>query len=166
MPDNIQHILVIGIGVYGRGDDQVGHYFVEQLQKMINENKLNDIPYHLTLQHLLHLNIEDVQLISNFEYVFIVDASVDSSTNSYSIKVVEDSFHTNFTTHIIQPCQIKQWVLAFYGKLPNIYEIRIQGYQFNLTDKISTQASKNLTKALQAFIQMLKQKRLGINIHA
>ncbi len=152
---NKTKILVLSIGTPGKGDDELGHLFIDKLQTVIN----NDIDSynHIDFHKALHLNIEDSELISQFDEVYIVDSCVSNEVKSFEIIEVSEQYPIHFTSHIIQAEQIKYLSKNLFHASPKIFKIQIKGYSFELGEQVTNMALNNLNSALNEFLKRIKK---------
>jgi len=135
--------LIIGIGNIGRNDDGLGWDFVEKIEEM-------QLP-HIACEYRYQLQIEDAQLVSQYETVFFADASHQALDNGFEIKECSLVDHYYFTSHSQSPETILYLAKELYQKEPIAYTIAIAGNDWDFENKLSEIAKENLDKALQGF---------------
>lgn len=143
-------ILVYGIGNPGRQDDALGNLLVEEIDKWIDEQGIQTIQTDQNYQ----LNIEDAEVISNFDLVIFVDASVVDITSTLLEEVIPD-LKTDFSMHSVTPSFVVGLCQEIYNRIPNCYQFHIKGYEFNFMEPLTKKAKHNLKTAfseLRAFI--------------
>ena len=146
MNENVKKkYIIFGIGNYGRRDDGIGWAFLDSLDK--NEFKKASFEYKYQLQ------IEDAELISNYDTVIFVDASKNDLMNGYNFYPCKASNKHSFSTHALLPETILYLSEHLYDHKPKAYILEIQGYEWELKNGVTKMASENLNKAIDFFNQ-------------
>lgn len=135
--------VVIGIGNIGRQDDGLGWLFIDYLKA----EGFN----HLDLEYRYQLQIEDAQLISQYETVIFVDATKEKMEAGFSLRVSKPSNKYGFSSHELMPETILFLAGKLYNKTPKAYVFCIKGYQWGLKIGLSKKAKLNLKKAKKYF---------------
>ena len=138
--------LIIGIGNSGRQDDGLGWSFLDHVEKNFRQF---DIEYRYQLQ------IEDAELISQYDEVVFVDAAIDASDNGYYFKPCAPSEKYSFSTHALKPETILHLAQSLYHKEPKSYKFGIEGYEWELNIGLTEKAKTNLEKAKEYFNQIV-----------
>ena len=136
-------ILLIGIGNCGRGDDGLGWQFLDLVSPLCQDSM--DIEYRYQLQ------IEDADLISNYDKVIFIDASHDQLCSGYQVKKCEAANHYYFSSHVQCPETILYLINDLYDKFPEAYTMAISGEYWELHSGLSEKAQTNLGKAIAHF---------------
>jgi hydrogenase maturation protease len=135
-------ILMIGIGNYGRADDAMGWKFLDECSELSDQY---DFEYRYQLQ------IEDAELVSNYDKVIFVDASHQQQENGFSFYKCTPAPTSAFTTHQLNP----ETVLWLAGELfdypPEGYVIAISGIHWQLQHGLSKPAENNFKNAVSSF---------------
>ncbi|MBX2947593.1 MAG: hypothetical protein KF725_17315 [Cyclobacteriaceae bacterium] len=140
--------LMIGIGNYGRSDDALGWKFIDTF---VSHDDLFDFEYRYQLQ------IEDADLISQYDHVIFVDASREQYRNGFSFHVCEPSPSSSFTTHELKPEMVLWLTWDLFGKKPKAHTMAISGKQWKLQHGLSRKAQENFNKAVTYFIAYINK---------
>jgi hydrogenase maturation protease len=140
--NQIKKNLVIGIGNYGRADDALGWRFVDAFSDL---NDQYDFEYRYQLQ------IEDAELVSNYEKVIFVDASHQSIEKGFSFYDCEPAPTSAFTTHQLNPETVLWLAQELFNANPKGFVLAIEGAYWQLHHGLSDAAEKNLKKATAFF---------------
>ena len=132
-------VLIIGIGNDARGDDGLGWAFVQ---------KLSLPKQHFNLEYRYQLQVEDAELISNYDLVIFVDACHDTLPNGFAFEPCQAIAGFEFSTHAVKPEAILALCKDLYDSSPQTYIFKIQGYQWELGSQLSDLATINLNSAL------------------
>ncbi len=134
--------IVLGIGNNGRQDDGLGWMFLDFLEE---QNANIDIEYRYQLQ------IEDADLISNYNRVIFVDATKEDTDDGYYLKPCYPSEAYSFSTHALNPETILYLSKKLYNHSPDASIFAIQGYDWELKIGLSKKGTTNLDKAKKYF---------------
>ena len=137
--------IIFGIGNSGRQDDGLGWAFLDSLDK--NEFKKASFEYKYQLQ------IEDAELISNYDTVIFVDASKNDLKKGYNFYPCKATNKHSFSTHALLPETILYLSEHLYDHKPKAYTLEIQGYEWELKNGLTKTASENLNKTVDFFNQ-------------
>jgi hydrogenase maturation protease len=137
-------ILLVGIGNCGRGDDGLGWKFAELVKSTDHESI--DIEYRYQLQ------IEDADLISQYDFVIFVDASQALLPDGFEVKPCTPAGHYFYSSHMQSPETILYLANLLYNKYPETYIIGITGYYWELKTSLSKESEKNLESAYNYFV--------------
>ncbi len=135
-------IIILGIGNNGRQDDGLGWMFLDFLEE---QNSDIDIEYRYQLQ------IEDADLISNYDTVIFVDATKEETEEGFYLEPCHPSEKYSFSTHALEPETVLYLSDKLYNHNPDASIFAIQGYEWELQIGLSKKASKNLDKAINYF---------------
>ena len=130
--------LIFGIGNVGRKDDGIGWAFLDDLK---TENIDCDIAYRYQLQ------VEDAELLCNYEKVIFIDSSKEDIDNGFYFKTCESSDEFSFSTHELAPQTVLFLAKELYQHSPKAFILGVQGYQWNLEQGLSEKAKINLDTA-------------------
>ena len=136
-------ILLIGIGNCGRGDDGLGWKFTD----LLSEKNYNWID----LEYRYQLQIEDTELINNYDTVIFVDASHTTLKDGFEIRPCTAANHYFFSSHMQSPETILYLANDLFKKFPEAYIIAISGNEWELKTALSEAAEKNLHAAFNYF---------------
>lgn len=129
--------ILIGIGNDGRGDDALGWLFANRF----SDNNGLEVAYRYQLQ------IEDAALISQFDCVVFVDASLQEIASGFSFQECLPMASVHFSTHRLEPATVLWLAREVYQAAPLGYVLAIQGYEWGLGQGLSVAAAQNLEKA-------------------
>lgn len=146
----LNNTLIIGIGNNTRQDDGLGWDFLELLEK---EGYNTD-----NLVYKYQLMVEDSELISEFNTVIFIDACKSELKSGFSFERIYSAEEVSFSTHSVPPNQILNLCKTIYGKTPNTYLIKIQGYSWNIEVGFSKQAKTNLKQAFNYFTKNFNEQ--------
>jgi hydrogenase maturation protease len=135
-------ILVYGIGNPGRQDDALGIILAEAVRDWAEEKEIQGL---LTDQNY-QLNIEDAELISQYDLVIFADASV-KDIDSTLLEEIVPVLSTDFSMHSVEPAFITGLCKQLYPHTPVCYQFHVRGYQFEFMESITDRAKENLKKA-------------------
>ncbi len=135
-------IIILGIGNNGRQDDGLGWMFLDFLEK---QNSDIDIEYRYQLQ------IEDADLISNYDTVIFVDATKEETEEGFYLEPCHPSEKYSFSTHALEPETVLYLSDKLYNHNPDASIFAIQGYEWELQIGLSKKAIINLDKAINYF---------------
>lgn len=137
-----QKVIIFGVGNNGRQDDGLGWKFLDFLEE---QNAYIDIEYRYQLQ------IEDAELISNYDKVIFVDATKEETEIGFYLKTCLPSEKFSFSTHALKPETILHLCQTLYDHKPIASVLGIQGYNWELIIGLSEKARLNLEKAKKYF---------------
>lgn len=145
--NQIKKILLIGIGNDGRTDDAMGWKFLDQFSDL---NDIFDFEYRYQLQ------IEDAELISQYNTVIFVDASQEQFENGFYFYPCIPASSFTLTTHQLAP-EVVLWLAgSVFDAPPKGYVLAISGINWKLGYSLSKGAKTNFKNAVTFF-----QKKLG-----
>ncbi len=141
--DANKRILLVGIGNTGRGDDGLGWKFVDAIENYGYAN--------LDCEYRYQLQIEDAELISNYDVVVFVDACYDTYVKTFKLERCIADDQVSYSTHAQLPEVVVHLAYTFYNKFPDAYVLLIAGKEWGLQISLSTQAENHLSQALTFF---------------
>jgi hydrogenase maturation protease len=154
MQQPASRILIYGYGNPGRQDDALGILLSGEIEKWAQQNKLTNIEVEQNYQ----LNIEDAEKISHFEVVIFADASMNE-IESFSFGRLEPDLLTEFSMHSVKPSFVLGLCEEIFEHSPHAYLLRIRGYKWELIEKISPKAKKNLLASIDFLKMIIEEKR-------
>ncbi|MFA6923474.1 MAG: hydrogenase maturation protease [Bacteroidales bacterium] len=149
------NILFYGYGNPGRQDDGLGIKFIEEIEKWVSAENLENIDTDSNYQ----LNIEDAEKISHYDVVYFVDATMEPIENFELTKVEPDTGKADFTTHSVSPEYVLGLCKNIFNKTPETYLMNIKGYEWEMKEELTKRAKKNLCNA----IDFIKKNKININ---
>lgn len=144
--------LIYGYGNPGRSDDGLGNEFVNRFEERLKATEIENIEFDSNYQ----LNIEDAEIISEYDCVFFVDASQEDIDDFIITKVNPDDARIEFTMHAVSVPFILHLCNSMYQKTPETYLIHIKGYDWEFHEGITDKASENLEKAVEFLLKYIK----------
>ncbi|GAB4283199.1 MAG: hypothetical protein Kow0068_08020 [Marinilabiliales bacterium] len=138
-------ILLYGYGNPGRSDDGLGNEFVNRLEDYVKEQNIDYVYFDSNYQ----LNIEDAAIISEYDYVFFIDASQEDIDDFIITKVNPDDARIEFTMHAVSVPYILHLCKSLYNKSPETFLIHIKGYDWDFKEGLSEKAIRNLEKSTE-----------------
>ena len=135
---NTSNNVLIGIGNVGRSDDGLGWKFLDLVKA--------NLPDDWDCVYRYQLNIEDSDLVKNYEKVVFVDAFSEKLPKGFSLEECFPAAGIEYTTHSLNPCAVLALCNNLYEQRPKALVLKIQGYDWLLKEGISERAEKNLEK--------------------
>ncbi len=132
--------LVYGIGNDGRQDDGLGWAFMDWLEASAHCCRA-DRRRHYQLQ------LEDADLLSYQRRVLFVDASKDQDLDTFLISRVHPRLDFSFTSHALSISAVLATCLTCFDRVPEVYQLAIRGFEWELQTGLSAAARKNLEQA-------------------
>jgi len=142
-------VLVYGYGNPGRRDDGLGPAFINQLEVWKKKERIDYIDTDSNYQ----LNIEEAFTIRDYDRVVFVDASTEE-IEDFQLVQVHPADKVSFTMHAMHPSFVLDLCIKLYGKTPEVFLMKIRGYDFQLAEGLSDRASANLLKAFSYLKEM------------
>ena len=140
---NSPHALLLGIGNSARRDDGLGWAFLDAIRK---EGRFaGELAYRYQLQ------VEDADVIRNYETVIFVDALHRPMEGGFYWKPCLPVATFGFTTHAMDPESVVALCQELYGEAPEAYTLGIVGHAWGLEEGLSPEAKVNLEAALRFF---------------
>jgi hydrogenase maturation protease len=134
--------LLIGIGNYARSDDALGWKFLDEFSSMEEQY---DFEYRYQLQ------IEDADLVSQYDRVVFIDAAHQQLENGYSFYACNPAPASTFTSHKLSPEAVLWLSGELFGDPPKGYVMAIGGINWKLHIGLSNKAKQNFKKAVSYF---------------
>lgn len=145
-------ILVYGYGNPGRQDDGLGIRLCEELENWVHQQGINNVTFDTNYQ----LNAEDSLLASEHDVVIFVDAAKEEN-ETFSFNPIKPARKIAFTTHAMNPESVIALCDELYKKKPKAYMLSINGFKWDVAEKMTSEAERNLGPA----IEFIKQKLLN-----
>lgn len=147
-------ILVIGYGNSLCGDDGLGPYVIDQLEKSL-EGSLHAIEF-LSLHQLTP---ELAETISHADSVIFVDASAGLTPGTITCHEIIPSIQSSEAiagafTHHLNPIILLENANLLYGNSPETYLYTVTGENFQLGDSFSS----TVEAALPTLMEQLKMR--------
>jgi len=145
---SIPKLLIIGYGNPGRGDDALG----PELLSRIEAEALPGIECQSDMQ----LQVEYVTDLENRELILFIDADA-SCAAPFHFSQISAEKDDSYTSHAMTPHAVLHAYQQVFGiQPPPTFLLRIRGYQFELGESLSEEASANLTDATLFLRQLSK----------
>lgn len=152
MTQQRKRVLIYGYGNPGRQDDGLGNAMAEKVQAWINEHNLDC----MNTDNNYQLNIEDAEKISEWEVVVFVDATKDESIHEFTFRPVEPSdAKVEFTMHAVSPSYVLHLSEKLFNKKPETYVLAIRGFEWDMKEGLTDNATLNLEQAFQYLTRKL-----------
>lgn len=151
-------ILVYGYGNPGRQDDGLGNAFIEELDKWIEVEVLQNI----TTDSNYQLNIEDADAIADKDIVIFVDASIEPIEDFILTEVKSSDSKIEFTMHAVSASFVLDLCQKIYKKNPATFLLHIKGYEWDFKEGLTDEARQNLNMAFE-FLKKILVKPTDVN---
>jgi hydrogenase maturation protease len=133
--------LIIGIGNQGRKDDGIGWALVDRIQ---------ECGYQGRCEFRYQLNVEDAELVAQYETVLFIDATHESLPDGYALREVEPISSFTFSTHELSPAAVLHLAEDLYDQKPTGHLLVIQGYEWGIGEGLSDQAAAHLEQLMKS----------------
>lgn len=134
--------LVIGYGNTLRGDDGAGIAAVSLLK-----NKYPQFDF-LSLHQL---SPELIEILSDYDVVYFIDASIDVSEVT-KIKIQPEQSSTLINTHTVSPQNLLNTCLYLYGSVPSeIVLFHIPAYNYDFSEGLSISTQERMKEFIRYF---------------
>lgn len=143
--------LVYGYGNPGRQDDGLGVYFVETLERWVQEKGLNDIEFDSNYQ----LNIEDALKVSTYDRIIFADAAARQD-EPFMFREIHPKETIAFSTHAMAPESVLSLCEELYSKRPKTYLLTLRAEAFGINEKPTREADEHLKGALEFMMPLLE----------
>ncbi len=143
-------ILVYGYGNPGRGDDGLGPAMSEKIHAWVKENNIAGIETDSNYQ----LNIEDAYNIKDYDIVIFADASYEDIEH-FIIERVKPDDKAAFNTHSVSAGFVLSLCKKMYRKDPIVFLIHLKGYDYEMREGLSENASSNLEMAYNLLVNFI-----------
>lgn len=141
-----ERLLIYGIGNVGRQDDGLAIRLLERLEAAA-------LPACVTLEAAYQLSVEDALLVSEFDAVLFVDATVEKDAPApFSLRPLLPASEVAFSTHSTSPAGVLALCAELYGRRPRAFLLALPGYEWELREELSVRAQSNLEKTYQTLL--------------
>jgi hydrogenase maturation protease len=138
-------LLLFGYGNPGRGDDALGPELIARIARL----HLEDIE----CQNDMQLQVEHITDLHGCDQVLFVDADM-SCTEPFEFSGIGAVKDNSYTSHAMSPSALLHAYRQVYRKdAPPAFLLRIRGYDFELGDPLSANASANLKAATKLVVE-------------
>lgn len=152
----MKKILVYGYGNPGRQDDGLGARFIELLDEWISQEGITHIYTDCNYQ----LNIEDASLISDYDAVIFIDASVVAEVNDFMLEpIVPNNATIEFTMHAVSVGYVVDLCKKMYNRTPEAHVMHIKAYEFDFKEELTEQATANMLAAFEFLKTFLRTEK-------
>ncbi len=150
----MKQILIYGYGNPGRGDDAAGPLMVELLEQQ--PVSLDNAILHL--KSTFQLNVEDAELITHYDSVYFIDSTIENSVDDFSIEDVTEKKDPGFTSHTVSPEFVVELSKLLFQWKSKAKIVKIKGYDWDISERMSSRAFANLCMAKNTLIDILQQE--------
>jgi len=147
-------ILVYGIGNPGRQDDALGLLLTEKIEKWARKQNYRFIHTEQTYQ----LNIEDAELISHYDLIVFLDASVRKDVCCDLIEKVIPQLRTDFSMHSVTPSFVAGLAEKLFSGNPEVFQMHIKACEFNFMEPLTPKAEENLENAFNSLKDFIERR--------
>ncbi|QEP42193.1 hydrogenase maturation protease [Ectothiorhodospiraceae bacterium BW-2] len=149
--------LILGCGNPSRGDDALAPALLAQLALTMPPA----LAIWFDLLEDFQLQIEHTVDMERRQLVLFIDASLDAPA-PFELQPLSHSRPCGYTTHAMTPAQL--WGLfqqLHPQQQPQLWQLALRGYQFELGAPLSQAAQQNLQQSLDYLLQWLGQYASG-----
>ncbi|MDX1314171.1 MAG: hydrogenase maturation protease [Eudoraea sp.] len=143
MSESGNNILIIGVGNSGRADDGLGWAFIDEVKTRLPQNYEYEYRYQL--------QVEDAELISQYDQVYFVDAAITIWEEGFRMESCWLRADHGFSTHELEPETVLYLADTLYDHRPEAYILGISGFSFDLEVGLTKEGEANLKQALKFF---------------
>ena len=111
----------------------------------------NEIVDQYDIEYRYQLQVEDSELIAQYENLVFVDADLTQHENGFEWKLLVPSSLNSYTSHELFPESILDLTHNIYQKFPKCHTLGISGESFDLKIGMTKKATMNLQFALVFF---------------
>lgn len=144
--------LFYAYGNPGRQDDALANEVIEMVQSAQEEGLFQGIETDSNYQ----LNIEDAEIISNYDSVVFVDASTEEIDDIAFSKVSPSDAKVEFTMHAVSTSYVLDLCKKMYHKEPKVFLLHIKGYEWEFMEAMTSKAVENKNKAYKFLLNLSK----------
>ena len=138
---NQSTICIAGIGNTLRSDDGIGSYVCMELEKANIHNA--------TFQYIHQLQSEWIDEFSNFDYVLLIDAAVDTE-NIIQLNALNAADHLkDASSHYLGLGIFAGLITGLMNTSPSIYLCTVPGQDFSFSEIMSPQGKTNADQAIK-----------------
>lgn len=157
--ETLPEILIYGYGNPGRQDDGLAAQLIHEAESWIEQHQIT----HVTLDANYQLQVEDTTLMHNKDLVIFVDASMEEHINDFAFSAIEPDSQATFSMHAVAPAYLLDLCEKIFGTHPPTFLLHIRGYEWEVDEEITSQASENLKKAWLALQYIIKDPEAMVN---
>jgi len=132
--------LVLGYGNRSRNDDGVGWFVIERLEEL----KLAGV--ELLASH--QLEVDHAEIISRYDTVVFVDATIPQSPLPLARTVVKPRFRSHAVAHYLTPGDLLELAMTLFGRAPSAVLFTIRGQDFNFGTTLSPETERSAREAV------------------
>jgi len=148
-------LLLFGYGNPGRGDDGLGPELIERIDRL----RLAGVE----CQNDMQLQVEHVTDLAGCDRVLFIDADM-SCAEPFEFSGITSEKDVSYTSHAMSPSALLHAYSQVYKKeAPPSFMLRIRGYDFELGDPLTSQASDNLEAAMKQVVELIEQQGHRLN---
>ncbi len=151
IPTGVARILIYGFGNPSRKDDALGVLFSEELEQWASDKSYKSLSFDANYQ----LAPEDAAVISDYDIVFFADASQED-IHDFSVERVMEHQKAEFSLHYFTPGNLAALCQELFHPCPEMYEVHIKGYEWQLEEGMTKKARNNLGLAVDFMKTQLK----------
>ena len=141
-----QKTLVYGYGNVGRKDDGLGVLAANAIEQWAKTENFSWLDVETNYQ----LNIEDAEIISNYDVVYFVDASLEEIEDVSVTEVSPDDNKIEFSMHAVSPAYVLKLCKDMFKKSPKTFLVHLKGYDWDFVEGLSPQGEDTLEKGISA----------------
>ena len=144
-------ILIYGYGNPGRQDDGLGIRLSQRLEDWVSENQITGVEFDNNYQ----LNIEDAEMISRFDVVVFVDATLEPIQGIHWSCIDPSDSRIEFTMHAVSPAFVLDLCTKLFQTTPEAYLLQIKGAAWEFTEGLSSTGKENVHRAIRKLKHMV-----------
>jgi len=144
-------ILVIGYGNLLRSDDGIG----QQIAQAIGTWGMSDVQTIAVHQ----LTPELAETLASFDVTIFVDACAISDHQDIQIERIESLRFSPLMGHTSDPRSLLALSQVLYDRAPQAWSITVPGANFEVGDRLSSVAERNIETALQRINDLMQMAR-------
>jgi hydrogenase maturation protease len=149
-------LMLFGYGNPGRGDDALGPELIARIAQMHFAG--------VECQNDMQLQVEHVTDLAGCDRVLFVDADM-SCAEPFEFSGITSEKDVSYTSHAMSPSALLHAYSQVYKKeAPPAFLLRIRGYDFELGDPLTSQASDNLEEAVKQVVELIEQQGHRLNL--
>jgi hydrogenase maturation protease len=136
--------ILLAIGNDARQDDGLGWAYARALEAQGR--------FEGAVEYRYQLQIEDADLIAQYDTVIFVDASKETLPGGYVFARLEPALEFAFSTHALSPAAVLALCETVYGRCPEAWLLAIGGEAWELAFGLSAAGEQHLAAALEATV--------------
>lgn len=133
-------LFIAGIGNAMRRDDGIGPYIAREISCL--SLRQADISFPIDL------NVEWLEILSQFEVVILVDARADGAGEVTFDKVDPMSYQTTRSSHYLDPGTIALVIGELFSAKTQLYACSVPGYDFSIGEGLSEAGKAKADEAI------------------